>query len=138
MTVRRELRGMGFHGRAAAHKPNVSSVNAKRRLKWRKEQYHWTVDNWECVIWSDESCYTMWWSNGRVWVWRTPGERYLPACVVPTVKFGGSGITVWECFSCNGLGPLVILHRNLNTERYKNILSRCRLSTVEEQFSEDD
>jgi transposase len=24
MTVRRELRGMGFHGRAAAHKPNIS------------------------------------------------------------------------------------------------------------------
>jgi hypothetical protein len=37
MTVHRELRGMGFHGRAAAHKPNILSVNAKRRLKWCKE-----------------------------------------------------------------------------------------------------
>jgi hypothetical protein len=33
MTVRRELRGMGLHGRAAAHKPNMSPVNATRRLK---------------------------------------------------------------------------------------------------------
>jgi 1,6-anhydro-N-acetylmuramate kinase len=45
MTVRRELRGMGFHGRAAAHKPNISPVNAKRRLKWCKERLYWTVDN---------------------------------------------------------------------------------------------
>jgi hypothetical protein len=30
MTVRRELRGMGFQGQAAAHKPNNSPVNAKR------------------------------------------------------------------------------------------------------------
>jgi hypothetical protein len=38
MTVRRVLRGMRFHGRAAAHKPNLSPVNAKRRLKWCEER----------------------------------------------------------------------------------------------------
>jgi transposase len=45
MTVRQELRGMWFHGRAAAHKPNILSVNAKHRLKWCKERYNCTVDN---------------------------------------------------------------------------------------------
>jgi hypothetical protein len=33
MIVRRELRGMRLLGRAAAHKPNISPANAKRRLK---------------------------------------------------------------------------------------------------------
>jgi transposase len=33
MTVHRELRGMVFDGLAAAHKPNISPVNAMRRLK---------------------------------------------------------------------------------------------------------
>jgi transposase len=75
MTVRRELRRMGFHGWAAAHKPNISSVNAKRRLKWCKERRHWTVDNWKRVIWSDVSRYTMWWPDGSFWVRRLPGER---------------------------------------------------------------
>jgi hypothetical protein len=57
-------------------------------------------------------------SYGRVWVWGMPGEPYLPAGVVPTVKFGGSGITMWGCFSWNGLGPRVILHGNINAEGY--------------------
>jgi hypothetical protein len=95
MTVGRELRGRGFHGRAATHKPNISPVNTKRRLKWCKEQRHLTVDYWKRVTLGEESRYTMWRSDGRVWVWRMPDQRYLPACVVPTVKSGGGGITMW-------------------------------------------
>jgi hypothetical protein len=65
-----------------------------------------------------------------------PGERYLSACVVLTVKFGGGGITLWGCFSWKGLGPLVILHGNVDAEQYKNILARCVLSMVEDQFGD--
>jgi hypothetical protein len=66
--------------------------------------------------------------------------RTVPAsmCVVPTVKFWWGGITAGGCFSWNGHGPFVILHGNINTEGYKDILSHCILSTVEDQLSDDD
>ncbi|GFV21777.1 regulator of chromosome condensation 2 [Trichonephila clavipes] len=32
-TVRRELKILGFHGHAAAHKPNITPQNAKQRLQ---------------------------------------------------------------------------------------------------------
>ncbi|CAI9598150.1 unnamed protein product, partial [Staurois parvus] len=42
-TVRRELHGMGFHGRAAASKPSITKCNAKHRMPWYKVCHHWTV-----------------------------------------------------------------------------------------------
>jgi hypothetical protein len=92
MTVRQELIGMGFLGRAPAHKANISHVNAKRRLKRCKERCHRIVDSWKRVIWSYDSRYSMSRSDGRVWVWRMPVEQYLPICIVPSVKFGGGAL----------------------------------------------
>uniref|UniRef100_A0AAZ3Q6J6 Transposase Tc1-like domain-containing protein n=1 Tax=Oncorhynchus tshawytscha TaxID=74940 RepID=A0AAZ3Q6J6_ONCTS len=41
-TVRRELHEMGFHGRAAAHKPKITMRSAKRQLVWCKACHHRT------------------------------------------------------------------------------------------------
>jgi hypothetical protein len=54
------------------------------------------------------------------------------------MKFGGGGITLLGCFSWNGFGLLIILHGNINAERYKDILTCCILSTVEDQFGDDN
>ncbi|CAI9532578.1 unnamed protein product [Staurois parvus] len=59
-TVRRELHGMGFHGRAAAaSKPSITKCNAKRRMPWCKARCHWTLEQRRRVLWRDHSRFSV-------------------------------------------------------------------------------
>ena len=127
---------MGFHGRAAASMPYISKCNAKRWMQWCKSRHHWTLEQRRCVLWSDESHFSIWQSNGPVWVWQLPGERYLSDCNVLSVKFGAGGIVVWGCFSGAGLGPLVPVKGTLNVSAYQEMLDNSKLPTLWEQFGD--
>jgi hypothetical protein len=65
-TVSRELHEMDFDCRAAAHKPKIIMRNAKLRLEWCKARRRWTLEQWKRVLWSDESCFTIWKSNKQI------------------------------------------------------------------------
>ncbi|CAI9610087.1 unnamed protein product, partial [Staurois parvus] len=43
------------------------------------------LEQWRRVVWSDESRFSLWLSDGHVRVWWLPGEWYLPDCIVPSV-----------------------------------------------------
>ncbi|CAI9586007.1 unnamed protein product, partial [Staurois parvus] len=77
-TVCKKLHGMGFHGREAASKSYITKSNVQHRMQWFEARRHWTLEQWRHVLWSDESLFSVWQSDGCVWVWQLPGEWYLP------------------------------------------------------------
>ncbi|CAJ0758085.1 4351_t:CDS:2, partial [Entrophospora sp. SA101] len=94
----------------------------KDRLRWSREKQNWE-EEWKNVVWSDESKFALFESDGRVRVWRKPGEAYKEDCIQPTVKFGGGSVMFWGCFGWHGVGPLIVVEGNMDSNDYINILA---------------
>ena len=112
-------------GRVARKKLYVNKVNRSKRFKCAKEMLQKSLDFWQTVIWSDESKFELFSSKDRVIVWCTPRETFDFQCIVPTGKHGGNSITVWGCFTRQGIGKLHILDRTMDRCYYRKILERA-------------
>ncbi|GFX46843.1 transposable element Tcb1 transposase [Trichonephila clavipes] len=91
-TVQRELHASNLYERVGIRKPLVTARQALQRRQWCRTHRQWTPQQWQQVIWSDESMFTLFQTTGRVYVWRTPKEAFAPECIVPTAKHGGGSL----------------------------------------------
>ena len=63
------LHEQGFYSRVGVRKPYVNETNRKKRLAWAKERKNW-VNEWENIIWNDESKFELFREDGKRFVWR--------------------------------------------------------------------
>lgn len=133
-TVRRRLRAAGLHGRRPVKKPLISHKNRKARLEFARRHLHWTRHQWENILWSDESKFMLFGSDGATFVRRPVNTRYSQKYQIPTVKHGGGSLMVWGCFSGHGVGPLFRINGIMNKEKYLNILETIMLPYARQKF----
>ena len=123
-TVRNRLYEIGLRGRVARKKPFVNKVNRGKRLVYAKTMMKKPFTYWKQVIWSDESKFQLFTSNGKVMVWRSVNEEFDPKCIRPTVKHGGVSLMVWGCFSRHGTGNLFFIDGIMDRFKYREILQQ--------------
>ena len=129
-TVRRRMHEVGLNGRVARKKPYVSKVNKGKRLEYARTYREKPLGYWDHVLWSDESKFNLFGSDGKVMVWRTSKEALDPICTVPTVKYGGGNVKCWGCMSSSGVGNLVFITGNMTGEMYRDILQKNLFESV--------
>jgi len=122
-TIRRRLvNDFNLRSRRPARKPLLTTVQAKKRLMFCKKYAKWTVDQWNKVLFSDESTFCQFGSFVSH-VRRLPNTRYEPKNTIPTVKHSPK-VMVWGCFSASGRGSLVFIPvgKTVNAEFYLDML----------------
>ena len=90
---------IGLYGRVARKKPYVNKINRGKRIAPAEMIMEKPYDYWKHVLWSDESKFNLFGSDGKIMAWRSTMEECDPKCTVPTVKHSGGSVMVWACFS---------------------------------------
>lgn len=130
-TIRRILQRNGLVARVRRKKPLLLQRHRRQRKRFAEKYKDWGIDDWKRVVWSDESKFQLFGSDGRQYVWKKPGEPLRDAHVQPTVKHGGGKIMVWGCFTAHGAGFLCRIYGGLDGELYRQILTDEFMSSLD-------
>ena len=87
------------------------------RLLCCRESVHWRVE-WRSVVFSDESRFCLYPSNGHTRVRRRPDERHLPECIRSRQTGPISGFIICGVISYNLQSDLVFLQGKVNSACY--------------------
>lgn len=123
-TVRNRLRARNLRPRRQAVRPVLLPRHRTARLDWARQHIRWTRQQWSSVVFTDESRFTLQNNDGRILVYRRPGERFSDATVRQHNQFGGGSIMVWAGFSYHQRTPLHVIDGNLTGLRYRDEILR--------------
>lgn len=124
-TIRRRLcDDFGLPSRKPARKPRLSAKNIRDRLAFCRKYRHWTVQQWETVMFSDESTVEQFGQHVQ-YVRRPISQRYNPKYVLPTVKQAPK-VMIWGAITANMRCGLWFMPANttINARVYLDVLQQ--------------
>ena len=124
MTVSRRLfKDFNMKSYKPAKKRRLTAAMKAKRLQFANNHQHWTSEQWEKVIFSEESTFQQFVVRKRH-VRRPTGKRFDKRYTIPTVKHPPSQM-VWGAMPKNGVAALSFLPpgTTINGPKYVQILS---------------
>ncbi|GFV91921.1 HTH_Tnp_Tc3_2 domain-containing protein [Trichonephila clavipes] len=90
-TVYRRLGHIGLYARRPVRCVPFTATHCRLRLTWSREHALCTPQQWSCVMFSDESRFSLQSDSHRTLIWRAPGIRYHQENPIERHRYGGAG-----------------------------------------------
>ncbi|GFX23961.1 transposable element Tcb1 transposase [Trichonephila clavipes] len=95
LTMYRRLEHIGLYARRPVRCVPLTATHCRLRLTWSREHALSTPQQWSCVIYSDESRFSLQSDSRHTLIWRAPGTRYHQENTIERHRYGGAGWLVW-------------------------------------------
>ncbi|GFU61552.1 transposable element Tcb2 transposase [Trichonephila clavipes] len=118
-TVARRLRGGGLYARRPDVCVPLTRQHPTARLQWCREHHNWTEQDWACVLFLDESRFSLSSDFRRQLIWRESGTAYRPENIQEKDRYPTCNIVVWAGIMINGRTRLhVVANGTMTGQRY--------------------
>ncbi|GFV62390.1 transposable element Tcb2 transposase [Trichonephila clavipes] len=118
-TVARRLRGGGLYERRPVVCVPLTRQHRTARLQWCREHNNWTEQDWACVLFSDDSRFSLSSDCRRQLIWRESGTAYRPQNIQEKERYPTCSIMVWAGIMINGRTRLhVVANGTMTGQRY--------------------
>ncbi|GFW64822.1 transposable element Tcb2 transposase [Trichonephila clavipes] len=118
-TVARLLRGGGLYARRPVVRVPLTRQHRTARLQWCREHHNWTEQDWACVLFSEESRFSLPSDCRRQLIWRESGTAYRPENIQEKDRYPTCSIMVWTGIMINGRTRLhVVANGTMTGQRY--------------------
>ncbi|GFT03858.1 transposable element Tcb1 transposase [Trichonephila clavipes] len=91
----RRLGHIGLYARWSVRCVPLTATHCRLRLTWSREHALWTPQQWSCVMFSDESRFSLLSDSRRNLIWRAAGTRYHHENTIERHRHGGAGWLIW-------------------------------------------
>lgn len=129
-TVSRALTQRGLPARRRRKKFFLNAKHIGKHRLWASNHEKWSMKKWKCIVFSDESKFNLFGSDGLQWCRRGPGEEFKGWNLDTWVKHGGGHVMVWGCITSHGFGRLHQVEGKMNRFQYVEILEEALLGTL--------
>jgi transposase len=126
-TIKKFLVDCGLKSYRMPRKIKITMENIAERLEFARLHRIWRKDDWEEVIFSDESAFALTFPNGRLKVRRFAQEAYENDDFVQGSSKPFKAILVWGSISAKGVGPLVRIEGSMTAKKYRETLQKYLL-----------
>ncbi|GFW65234.1 transposable element Tcb2 transposase [Trichonephila clavipes] len=118
-SVARRLRGGGLYARRHVVCVPLTRQQRTARLQWCREHHNWTEQDWACVLFSNESRFSLSSDCRRQLIWRESGTAYRPENIQENDRYPTCRIMVWISIMINGHTRLhVVTNGTMTGQRY--------------------
>ena len=130
-TIRRRLRAANLRPRRPYRGPFLTQRHRQEKLRCCQAGLRWRLNvEWSNMLFSDESRFSLYHSDGRARVYRRTGERYADCYMRQHDRCVGGSVMIWAGITRQNRMNLVFVNGSLNAARYQQDI----LATEVRQF----
>ncbi|KFM74805.1 Transposable element Tcb1 transposase, partial [Stegodyphus mimosarum] len=121
-TVYRRLGQLGLYTRRPVRCFPLTATHCRLRVTWSREHALGALQQWACVMFSDESRFSLQSDSRPTFIWRASSTHYHQENIIERHRYGGAGVLVWGGII---LGSRTDLHVRIGTmtrQIYRNVI----------------